>query len=206
MHDRTPLQRRFARRPAGRVAGHRAGPGTGHARPGHDRRPVGPAAGCRRSTLLADLGVQVGVIAAAAGRRRVHLRRRRRALGASGDPGSRSCSTKSSPCRSCFSACPPLTWHAARRRLPAVPVCDIWKPGLAREAEKLPGGWGIVADDCVAAVLACAAAARRASGSIARRASTGWRGADAVRLCIAHVAGISRRVLRRLVAATRLSL
>jgi phosphatidylglycerophosphatase A len=33
--------------------------------------------------------------------------------------------------------------------------CDIVKPGLARSAEKLPGGWGIVADDCVAAVMAC---------------------------------------------------
>ena len=34
-------------------------------------------------------------------------------------------------------------------------LCDICKPGLARSAEKLPGGWGIVADDCVAAVMAC---------------------------------------------------
>jgi phosphatidylglycerophosphatase A len=34
-------------------------------------------------------------------------------------------------------------------------LCDIVKPGLARSAEKLPGGWGIVADDCVAAVMAC---------------------------------------------------
>jgi phosphatidylglycerophosphatase A len=34
-------------------------------------------------------------------------------------------------------------------------VCDIWKPGLAHSAEDLPGGWGIVADDCVAAVMAC---------------------------------------------------
>jgi phosphatidylglycerophosphatase A len=34
-------------------------------------------------------------------------------------------------------------------------LCDICKPGLARSAEKLPGGWGIVADDCIAAVMAC---------------------------------------------------
>src|SRR5690606_20346150 len=34
-------------------------------------------------------------------------------------------------------------------------ICDIWKPGLASAAEKLPGGLGIVADDCVAAVMAC---------------------------------------------------
>ncbi|MCA9236333.1 MAG: phosphatidylglycerophosphatase A [Planctomycetales bacterium] len=34
-------------------------------------------------------------------------------------------------------------------------LCDITKPGLARTAEKLPGGWGVVADDVLAAVLAC---------------------------------------------------
>jgi phosphatidylglycerophosphatase A len=32
---------------------------------------------------------------------------------------------------------------------------DIWKPGPVRVAEKLPGGWGIVADDLAAALLAC---------------------------------------------------
>jgi phosphatidylglycerophosphatase A len=34
-------------------------------------------------------------------------------------------------------------------------LCDILKPWPARPAEKLPGGVGIVADDCVAAVMAC---------------------------------------------------
>jgi phosphatidylglycerophosphatase A len=34
-------------------------------------------------------------------------------------------------------------------------LCDVVKPGLARSAEQLPGGWGVVADDCVAAVMAC---------------------------------------------------
>lgn len=31
---------------------------------------------------------------------------------------------------------------------------DIWKPFPARQAESLPGGWGIMADDWVAAVYA----------------------------------------------------
>lgn len=30
---------------------------------------------------------------------------------------------------------------------------DIWKPGLCKPAERLPGGWGVVADDVVAGVM-----------------------------------------------------
>jgi phosphatidylglycerophosphatase A len=33
-------------------------------------------------------------------------------------------------------------------------VFDIWKPFPARQAESLPGGWGIMADDWIAAVYA----------------------------------------------------
>jgi phosphatidylglycerophosphatase A len=33
-------------------------------------------------------------------------------------------------------------------------VFDIWKPFPARQAEKLPGGWGIMADDWVAGIYA----------------------------------------------------
>jgi phosphatidylglycerophosphatase A len=33
-------------------------------------------------------------------------------------------------------------------------VFDVWKPGPVDEAQQLPGGWGIVADDLVAAGLA----------------------------------------------------
>jgi len=33
-------------------------------------------------------------------------------------------------------------------------VFDIWKPFPVRQAEKLPGGWGIMADDWVAALYA----------------------------------------------------
>jgi phosphatidylglycerophosphatase A len=34
---------------------------------------------------------------------------------------------------------------------------DITKPFPARQAERLPTGWGIVADDCIAAIYACLA-------------------------------------------------
>ena len=33
-------------------------------------------------------------------------------------------------------------------------VFDIWKPFPARKAESLPGGWGIMADDWIAAIYA----------------------------------------------------
>jgi phosphatidylglycerophosphatase A len=33
---------------------------------------------------------------------------------------------------------------------------DIWKPLLANEAQKLPGGWGIVLDDVLAGIYAAA--------------------------------------------------
>jgi phosphatidylglycerophosphatase A len=36
-------------------------------------------------------------------------------------------------------------------------VFDILKIGLASSAERLRGGWGVVADDCVAALQACLA-------------------------------------------------
>jgi phosphatidylglycerophosphatase A len=51
---------------------------------------------------------------------------------------------------------PQLTWPMLLVGFLLFRLFDIWKPGLAREAEKLPGGWGIVADDAVAAALAWA--------------------------------------------------
>ena len=33
-------------------------------------------------------------------------------------------------------------------------VFDIWKPFPARQAESLPGGWGIMADDWIAGIYA----------------------------------------------------
>ena len=34
---------------------------------------------------------------------------------------------------------------------------DIWKPLGAREAQRFPGGWGVVADDVIAGITACVA-------------------------------------------------
>ncbi len=34
---------------------------------------------------------------------------------------------------------------------------DVWKPLGAREAQNLPGGWGVVIDDVIAGVTACLA-------------------------------------------------
>jgi phosphatidylglycerophosphatase A len=36
-------------------------------------------------------------------------------------------------------------------------VFDVWKPLGAREAQALPGGWGVVADDVIAGVVSCVA-------------------------------------------------
>jgi phosphatidylglycerophosphatase A len=52
---------------------------------------------------------------------------------------------------------PPLTWRLLLVGFLLFRLFDVWKPGLVREAEKLPGGAGIVADDVVAAALAWAA-------------------------------------------------
>jgi phosphatidylglycerophosphatase A len=54
-----------------------------------------------------------------------------------------------------FVGVPAMTWPLLIAGYLLFRLCDVVKPGLARSAEKLPGGWGIVADDCVAAVMAC---------------------------------------------------
>ena len=36
-------------------------------------------------------------------------------------------------------------------------VLDVLKPLGAREIQKLPGGWGVVADDVIAGITACGA-------------------------------------------------
>jgi phosphatidylglycerophosphatase A len=54
-----------------------------------------------------------------------------------------------------FVGVPGMSWPLLIAGYLLFRLCDVWKPGLASSAEKLPGGWGIVADDCVAAVMAC---------------------------------------------------
>jgi phosphatidylglycerophosphatase A len=76
------------------------------------------------------------------------------ALGSSGDPGP-IVLDEIVALPIVFIAVPGMSWMLLLTGYLLFRVCDIWKPGLARLAEKLPGGWGIVGDDCVAAVMAC---------------------------------------------------
>jgi phosphatidylglycerophosphatase A len=48
----------------------------------------------------------------------------------------------------------PLNWKYLLLGFILFRVFDIWKPFPARQAERLPGGWGIMADDWVAAIYA----------------------------------------------------
>jgi phosphatidylglycerophosphatase A len=48
----------------------------------------------------------------------------------------------------------PLNWKYLLLGLILFRVFDIWKPFPVRQAEKLPGGWGIMVDDWVAALYA----------------------------------------------------
>lgn len=45
----------------------------------------------------------------------------------------------------------PWTWATVLAGFAAFRLFDVWKPAPARWAEFLPGGWGIVADDLIAA-------------------------------------------------------
>ena len=49
---------------------------------------------------------------------------------------------------------PTLNWKYLLLGFILFRVFDIWKPFPARQAESLPGGWGIMADDWVAALYA----------------------------------------------------
>lgn len=48
----------------------------------------------------------------------------------------------------------PLNWKYLLLGFILFRVFDIWKPFPARQAEALPGGWGIMADDWVAGIYA----------------------------------------------------
>ncbi len=43
-----------------------------------------------------------------------------------------------------------LSWKANLAAFVLFRLFDVWKPFPVRQAERLPGGWGIVADDAVA--------------------------------------------------------
>ncbi|MGA8142619.1 MAG: phosphatidylglycerophosphatase A [Candidatus Acidiferrales bacterium] len=48
----------------------------------------------------------------------------------------------------------PLSWKYLLLGFILFRIFDIWKPFPARQAESLPGGWGIMADDWVAGIYA----------------------------------------------------
>ena len=78
-----------------------------------------------------------------------------RALGSSGDPQAVALD-EIAVLPIVFLGAPPLTWKVLLAGLLLFRLFDIWKPGMVREVEKLPGGWGVVADDVAAAALAWA--------------------------------------------------
>jgi phosphatidylglycerophosphatase A len=79
-----------------------------------------------------------------------------RALGSSGDPSSVALD-EIVVLPIVFLGAPLLNWQVMLAGFLLFRIFDIWKPGLVTTAERLPGGFGIVADDIVAAALAWAA-------------------------------------------------
>lgn len=51
----------------------------------------------------------------------------------------------------------PHHWLAFAGSFVLFRLFDVWKPLGAHRAQDLPGGWGIVADDVVAGIVACGA-------------------------------------------------
>ena len=49
----------------------------------------------------------------------------------------------------------PHVWTAFAASFVLFRIFDVWKPLGAREAQKLPGGFGIVADDFIAGITSC---------------------------------------------------
>jgi len=47
-----------------------------------------------------------------------------------------------------------LNWQAITIGFVLFRLFDIWKPWPVRKLEELPGGWGIVLDDCIAGTFA----------------------------------------------------
>jgi phosphatidylglycerophosphatase A len=93
------------------------------------------------------------------------------ALGASGDPGA-IVLDEIVVLPVVFVGVPSLTWTCLIAGYVLFRLFDIWKPGLVREAERLPGGWGVVADDLAAALLAWVAL--RGLIALDRWAEWGW--------------------------------
>ena len=102
------------------------------------------------------LGLQLAVMAVAVLLAVPVCQAAAQALGDSGDPGAIALD-EIVALPLVFIGFPPLGWATLAAGFLLFRLFDIWKPGLARSAEKLPGGWGVVADDAVAALGACIA-------------------------------------------------
>jgi phosphatidylglycerophosphatase A len=103
--------------------------------------------------LLSPIGAQIGVIVLLLLGAVLICDIAARAMGSSGDPGA-IVLDEIVVLPIVFLAGPPMSWTVLFTGYVLFRICDIWKPGLVRVAERLPGGLGIVADDAVAAVLA----------------------------------------------------
>ena len=87
--------------------------------------------------------------------------RSRRTPAASSSTRSPGSSSPARPCRSFATrlrAAAAVAWIAS---FFLFRLFDIWKPGPIRRLQELPGGWGIVADDIAAGLLAAGASRRR---------------------------------------------
>jgi phosphatidylglycerophosphatase A len=104
--------------------------------------------------LLSPVGAQLAVILLLIGVAAVVCGAAARGLGPADDPGA-IVLDEIVALPIVFVAAPEMNWVLLLAGYLLFRLCDIWKPGLARSAEKLPGGLGVVADDSVAAILAC---------------------------------------------------
>lgn len=97
------------------------------------------------SVIVALIGILVGVVAAQRIARRCGL----------ADPGCVVCDEIAA--FAMVFAFAPVTWLTASLGFAWFRLFDIWKPWPIRRLEHLPDGWGIMADDLAAGVLAAAA-------------------------------------------------
>jgi phosphatidylglycerophosphatase A len=106
------------------------------------------------TSLLSPIGAQLAVIALLIVLAAMVCERAAAALGAGADPGA-IVLDEIVALPIVYLGVGPVSWTVLLAGYVLFRICDIAKPGLARAAEQLRGGWGVVADDCVAAVLAC---------------------------------------------------
>lgn len=95
--------------------------------------------------IVAMIGILIGVAAAQRVARRYGL----------ADPGCVVCDEIAA--FAVVFAFAPVTWLTAGLGFAWFRLFDIWKPWPIRQLERLPGGWGIMADDLAAGAFAAAA-------------------------------------------------